>query len=82
MNSQAPYGYIKSPQDKHILIIDDEAAKIVRRLFNEYVSGDSARMIANRLNTEKWIARVFTITRKLGAKTRIYNTRIFGGARR
>jgi len=52
MNSQAPYGFQKSPQDKHILIIDEEAARIVRRLFTEYADGDSARMIADRLNIE------------------------------
>lgn len=52
MGSQAPYGYKKSPQDKHILIIDDEAASIMQRIFNEYANGDSARMIADRLNDE------------------------------
>jgi len=53
MNSQAPYGYMKSPQDKHVLIIDDEAAQIVIRLFSEYANGNSARMIADCMNTEK-----------------------------
>ena len=53
MGSQAPYGYQKSPEDKHILIIDEEAARIVYRLFFEFAAGDSARMIADRLNTEK-----------------------------
>ncbi len=53
MGSQAPYGYKKSPEDKHILIIDDEAALVIRRLFNEFASGDTARQIADRLNEEK-----------------------------
>ena len=52
MGSQAPYGYMKSPEDKHVLIIDEEAAVIVRRLFNEFANGDSARMIADKLNSE------------------------------
>ncbi len=52
MGSQAPYGYMKSPEDKHILIVDEEAAVIVRRLFNEFASGNSARMIADELNSE------------------------------
>lgn len=52
MGSQAPYGYMKSPEDKHILIVDDEAAIIVRRLFNEFANGNSARMIADKLNSE------------------------------
>lgn len=33
IGSQAPYGYIKSPKDKHILIIDEEIAPIVREIF-------------------------------------------------
>lgn len=45
MGSWAPYGYMKSPEDKHILIVDEEAAIIVRRLFNEFAGGNSARMI-------------------------------------
>ena len=53
MGSQAPYGYKKSPEDKHILIVDDEAALIIKRLFNEFAAGESARQIAERLNTEK-----------------------------
>jgi DNA invertase Pin-like site-specific DNA recombinase len=52
MGSQAPYGYIKSPEDKHVLIIDEEAADIVRRLFFEFAGGDTARQIATRLNDE------------------------------
>lgn len=52
MGSQAPYGYMKSPEDKHILIIDEDAAIVVRRLFNEFANGDSARMIADKLNSE------------------------------
>lgn len=52
MGSQVPYGYMKSPEDKHILIIDEEAAFVVRRLFNDFANGDSARMIADRLNRE------------------------------
>lgn len=29
-----PYGYIKNPDDNHKLIIDEEAAEIVRKIFN------------------------------------------------
>lgn len=53
MGSQAPYGYKKSTEDKHILVVDDEAALIIKRLFNEFAAGESARQIAERLNTEK-----------------------------
>lgn len=50
MNSQAPYGYMKAPNDKHQLIIDEEAARIVKRIFTEYARGENASRIADRLN--------------------------------
>ena len=44
---------MKSPEDKHKLIVDEEAARIVQRLYHEFSAGDSARLIADRLNGEK-----------------------------
>ena len=49
----APYGYKKSPQDKHKLVIDEETAPIVRRIFKEFAAGESARCIADRLTRER-----------------------------
>ena len=66
MGSQAPYGYMKSPEDKHILIIDEDAAIVVRRLFNEFANGDSARMIADKLNSEGVSTPRFYHYEKLG----------------
>lgn len=53
MGSHAPYGYKKSPENKHLLIIDECSAKIVHRIFSEFVSGSNARMIAEKLSSEK-----------------------------
>ncbi len=69
MGSQAPYGYKKSPEDKHILIIDKPAATIVRRIFNEFVSGDSARMISERLNREGFDCPRFYHAKYAGGQT-------------
>ena len=33
IGSQAPYGYKKSPEDKHVLVIDEETAPTVRWMF-------------------------------------------------
>jgi len=33
MGSQAPYGYVKSPEDRHKLVIDPVASEIIRRIF-------------------------------------------------
>ncbi|MGE5494518.1 MAG: recombinase family protein [Burkholderiales bacterium] len=53
VNSIPPYGYKKDPADKNHLIIDECASSIVRRIFNMYANGYSARAIADTLNSEK-----------------------------
>lgn len=50
LGNYAPYGYMKSPDDKHKLIIDEEAAEIVRMIFNWYAEGISASGIVKQLN--------------------------------
>jgi DNA invertase Pin-like site-specific DNA recombinase len=49
INSQAPYGYVKSPADRHKLIVDAEAAEVVRRIFEAYAAGNTARAVADSL---------------------------------
>lgn len=48
----APYGYMKSPEDKHKLVVDEYASQIVKRIFREYLSGKSMYKIAESLNQE------------------------------
>ena len=48
----APYGYRKCEDDKHKLLIDEEAAAIVRRIFEMRRSGTSYGGIAATLNQE------------------------------
>lgn len=38
----APYGYTKDPSDKNALIIDEDAAQVVRDIFQWYVYGDGS----------------------------------------
>lgn len=52
MGSKPPFGYVKSPENKHLLVIDPPAAEIVKRLFREFAGGDSGRNIATKLNAE------------------------------
>ena len=47
------YGYIKDPNDKHKLIIDEEAANIVRTIYKMFINGSSLRGIATYLNDNK-----------------------------
>ncbi len=48
----APIGYMKSPEDKHILIPDPVTAPIVKRLFDLRCQGYSYRKIALTFNEE------------------------------
>ncbi len=46
----AVYGYLKNPQNKNQLIVDDYAADIVKKVFFWKMEGLSAQAIATRLN--------------------------------
>jgi DNA invertase Pin-like site-specific DNA recombinase len=48
----APIGYRKSPEDKHVLVIDPETAPVVKRIFDLRCQGYSYRKIALTLNGE------------------------------
>lgn len=50
----APYGYQKSPEDKNRLIIDEEAAQVVRDIYRWFVlDGMSKKGISKHLNALK-----------------------------
>lgn len=48
----APYGYIKDPKNKNHLIIDKEAAEVVKYVFDLYLQGYGVATIAKKLNAE------------------------------
>lgn len=50
LGSHAPYGYVKSPEDRHKLAVDPEAAEVVRMIFDWYAGGVSASRIVKQLN--------------------------------
>jgi len=47
IGSQAPYGYERSPDDKHVLIIDYDALNVVKKVFS----------LAHRGKSVHWISR-------------------------
>ncbi len=49
---KAPYGYVKSDNEKKTPIIDEEAAAVVKRIFEMRASGLSPHKIADILNAE------------------------------
>lgn len=51
VGSFAPYGYKKDPNDYHVLIIDEEAAEVVKDIYSWFVyDGLSTRKIVEKLN--------------------------------
>lgn len=51
IGSFACYGYKKDPEDHNHLVIDEEAAEIVREIFRWYISGMSILSISQKLNS-------------------------------
>ena len=50
IGSFAPYGYIRDPEKKGQLVIDDNASKVVREIFDLYTQGFGKTQIARILN--------------------------------
>lgn len=50
IGSFAAYGYLKDPDDKNALIVDEEAAAVVRDIFNMFLDGMSKNAIVRHLN--------------------------------
>ncbi len=46
----APYGYLKDPENKYHLIVDENTADTVRDIFRWFLSGESKMGIAKKLN--------------------------------
>lgn len=53
IGSFAPYGYQKDPEQAGHLIVDEEAAAVVRRIFSLYAEGRGKTAIAGLLNREQ-----------------------------
>ena len=53
MGGNAPYGYKRNlPYDKHELIIDEEQAEIVKRIYDMFISGLGIKKIADTLTDD------------------------------
>jgi len=49
----AAYGYQKDPGDRNRLLVDEQAASVVREIFQKYLDGSSIREIVEELNRKK-----------------------------
>lgn len=50
IGSFAAYGYAKDPENKNRLVVDPEAAEVVREIFARRIAGQSCQAIADNLN--------------------------------
>ncbi len=48
-----PYGYMRDPEDKNHLLIDEEAAAVVRRIYDMVLNGMAVKEIAIKLTEDK-----------------------------
>ena len=67
---KALYGYIKGDNEKHTPVIDEDAAPIVRRIFEMYASGISPQKIAETLNEEGVLSPTNYAYEKFGLTTK------------
>ncbi len=51
MGSFAPYGYLKDPNDKHKLIVDENVRHVVKEIFEKYKDGIGYHRICADLNS-------------------------------
>lgn len=50
IGSFAPFGYVKDPDDKHQLIVDPDAAEVVKLVYSMFLQGSSKRAVSLYLN--------------------------------
>ncbi|MBC1227607.1 recombinase family protein [Listeria booriae] len=62
----APYGYDKDPDNKYHLVVDEEVAPVVRKIFNLAAAGDSTFKIAKTLKAELVLKPRAHLARKTG----------------
>lgn len=63
IGTRIAYGYKKDPEDKHHLLVDEESAIIVKRIFEYYAEGLGGRKIADIFNNEKILTPINYINR-------------------
>lgn len=70
------FGYLKSPEDKHSLQVDPEAAYIVQLIFKQYLEGLGYRRIAEYLNDHKYPTPSMLIQDRLLKQGSIYKGKV------
>lgn len=74
LGTRAPYGYRKDENDSKKLVVDDEAAEIVRRIFSMCAAGSGPSQIARQLREEQILCPTTYAYRKFGINHTALNT--------
>lgn len=74
IGGHVPYGLFRDPQDKHKLIIDPEAAEVVREIFDMAIDGSKLIEIARHLNQKSIETPARYFQRKNPEKKKYKNT--------
>ena len=67
LNGRPPFGYIKDPKNPKQWIVDEEAAKVVRHIFDLCMEGRGPMQIAKQLQEEK-VLTIIAYTKQAGRK--------------
>ncbi len=51
-SAHTPFGYAKAPEDRHRLILAEDEAEVVRKIFSLALEGNTSTQIAKQLNQE------------------------------
>jgi hypothetical protein len=78
LGAYAPFGYKKDPQNRHKLIIDENAAPVVRRIFQMRLSGLGFRAIAVQLNKDRILCPREYYYQQKGSKNPLRSRKIWG----
>ena len=62
--TEAPYGYIKDPEDKDYWIVDKEAAEVVKLIFRLFMEGKNRNQIAIYLKEKEILTPTFYMKRQ------------------
>ena len=68
IGSFAAYGYLKDPKDKNALVVDEEAAGVVRDIFQMFLDGMSKNAIVRHLNDHGVLCPAAYKRERLGLK--------------
>lgn len=74
IGSRPPYGYVKDPNNKNHIIVDEETAPVVQKIFSMCVAGLGPTMIANRLKEMQVLTPVMYEYRKSGTAVTALDT--------